>query len=66
MPLVKLTMTANVNGEDEIVEGDIVTYKLRVEYLKLPKGQESGYVHSKHYPFLKRDNWYLIITKDDL
>jgi hypothetical protein len=66
LPLVKLTMTAYVEGEDEIVVGDILTCKLRVDYLNLDKGHKSGYVHSKHYPYLKRDNWYLIITDETL
>lgn len=64
MPLVKLTMTAFVQGEDEIVVGDILTCKLRVDYLMLQKGERSGYVHSKHYPYLKKDNWFLIITDE--
>jgi len=64
LPLVKLDMTAEVEGEDEIVVGDILTCKLTVEYFNLEKGQKSGYVHSKHYPYLKRDNWYLIITDE--
>jgi len=64
MPIVKLTMTAFVDGEDEIVVGDILTCKLRVDYLNVAKGQKSGYVHSKHYPYLKRDNWFLIITDE--
>ena len=64
LPLVKLTMTAFVEGEDEIVVGDILTCKLRVDYYNMPKGQKSGYVHSKHYPYLKRDSWFLIITDE--
>ena len=64
LPLVKLTMTAFVEGEDEIVVGDILTCKLRVDYYNLEKGEKSGYVHSKHYPYLKRDNWFLIITDE--
>jgi hypothetical protein len=64
LPLVKLTMTAFVEGEDEIVVGDILTCKLRVDYYNLDKGQKSGYVHSKYYPYLKRDNWFLIITDE--
>jgi len=64
IPLVKLTMTAYVEGEDEIVVGDILTCKLRVDYHNLDKGQRSGYVHSKHYPYLKKDNWFLIITDE--
>lgn len=27
---------------------------------------KSGYVHSKHFPFLRRDNWFLIITDEQL
>jgi len=64
LPLVKLTMTAFVEGEDEIVVGDILTCKMRVDYYNIEKGQKSGYVHSKHYPYLKKDNWFLIITDD--
>jgi hypothetical protein len=57
-------MTAFVEGEDEIVVGDILTCKLRVDYHNLLPGQRSGYVHSKHYPYLKKDNWFLIITDE--
>jgi len=32
LPIVKLTMTAFVEGEDEIVVGDILTCKMKVEY----------------------------------
>jgi hypothetical protein len=63
-PLVKLSMKAFVEGEDEIVVGDILTCKLKVEYLNIGEGEKSGYVHSKHYPYLKRDNWFLIITDE--
>lgn len=64
LPLVKLTMTAEVVGEDEVVVGDILTCKMRVDYYNIDKGQKQGYVHSKHYPYLKKDSWYLIITDD--
>jgi hypothetical protein len=66
LPLVKITMQAFVEGEDEIVVNDILTCKLRIDYLNLKKGEKSGYVHSKHYPFMKRDNWFLIITDDTM
>lgn len=58
-------MIAEVEGEDELVVGDILTTKLTVTYLNLDKGEKSGYVHSKAYPYLKRDNWYLIITDEN-
>lgn len=57
-------MDAFVEGEDEMVVGDVLTCKLRVDYKNLNKGEKSGYVHSKYYPYLKRDHWYLIITDD--
>lgn len=57
-------MTAETEGEKEVCVGDILTCKLKVEFLKLKDGERSGFVHSKHYPFLKRDNWFLIITDE--
>jgi hypothetical protein len=35
LPLVKLSMEAYVEGEDEVVVGDILTCKLRVECYNL-------------------------------
>lgn len=64
LPLVTLKMSAYVDGEDDIVVGDILTCKLRVDYRNLKEGEQSGYVHSKTYPYLRRDTWYLIITDD--
>lgn len=57
-------MTAFVEGEEEVVVGDILTCKLEVKYYNLAKGQKSGYVHSRTYPYLKRDNWFVIITDE--
>ena len=64
LPLVTLKIEAYVPGEADVVVGDILTCKLRVDYKNLNKGQQSGYVHSKHYPYLRRDTWYLIITDE--
>jgi hypothetical protein len=59
-------MTAEVVGEDQAAVGDILTCKIRVDFLKLQKGSRSGYAHSLHYPFLKRDNWYLMFTDEKM
>jgi hypothetical protein len=64
LPLVNLKIEAFVPGEDDVIVGDILTCKLRVDYKNLKKGEQSGYVHSKHYPYLRRDTWYLIITDE--
>jgi hypothetical protein len=66
LPVVKLTMTAEVEGEDEIIVGDILTCKLTVNFLNLEPDQRTGYVFSKHYPFFRRDNWYLVVTDESL
>lgn len=59
-------MTAEVEDEEECVVGDVLTCKLTVKFTNLAAGQKTGFVHSKHYPFLKRDNWFLIITDEHL
>ena len=59
-------MTAQVHGSDNFEVGDILTCKLRVDFVNLEKGQQSGYVHSKHYPYLRRDCWYLVITDETM
>jgi hypothetical protein len=66
LPLVNLQIDAFVPGEEDVIVGDMLTCKLRVDYKNLKKGEQSGYVHSKHYPYLRRDTWYLIITDETL
>ena len=39
LPLVNLKIEAFVPGEDDIVVGDILTCKLRVDYKNLKKGE---------------------------
>ena len=66
LPLVNLQIDAFVPGEEDVIVGDMLTCTLRVDYKNLKKGEQSGYVHSKHYPYLRRDTWYLIITDETL
>lgn len=51
-----------VEGEEDILIGDMLSCKVIVKFPKLEKDQTSGYVHSSSYPYLRRDKWYLIIT----
>ena len=55
-------MDAKVLGEEDCVVGDLLNVTIRVDLLNHKPGEQSGYVHSKHYPYLRRDSWYLIIT----
>lgn len=60
LPIVKLTMTAEVAGEKEIYVGDVLTVSLTIE------GMRSDFIHSKCHPIQRRDKWFLIITDEDL
>lgn len=63
LPLIKCYIECEVAGQDTPRVGDLLKTKVRVEFLNLKQGQQSGYVHSRTYPFLRRENWYLIITE---
>jgi hypothetical protein len=43
-----------------------MTCKLKVEFINLEEGQQSGYVHSKTYPYLRKESWYMIITESSM
>lgn len=66
MPLIKMTMKAEVIGEEGFVVGDVLNVNLRIDFLNLEKGQQSGYVHSRSYPYLKKDSWFLILTEQTM
>lgn len=67
LPLVNVEVTAGTNAdggglEDVVCLNDLLDVKIKVKFDHLAKGQESGYVHSRDYPFLKRDDWFLLVT----
>lgn len=62
MPLVTLTATAEVVGDDEIVAGDFVTIKVTGRLDNVGENEEPGYVCTKNYPYLKKCHYYIIIT----
>lgn len=61
-PLIDLKVEAYVEGENEIAVGDLLTIKITVTQENLKDGEETGYVHSNKYPFLKNSSWYLIFA----
>ena len=62
LPLITVSMKSYVEGDEECCVGDTLTVKIRAEFKRLKEGQSSGYVHSKSYPFLRTDSWYMVIT----
>ena len=39
LPVVQLTMDAYVDGEPDLIVGDVLTVKVRVDYVNLKKGE---------------------------
>jgi hypothetical protein len=54
-----------VEGEKEIVVGDILTISLRLTQRNLGEKQSLGFVHSNRFPYLKQSSWYLIFTDQE-
>ena len=62
MPLVTVTATAEVVGDDEIVAGDFVTITIKIRLDNVGEKDEPGYVHSNNFPYLKKCHYYVLIT----
>ena len=45
--------------------GDVMTIDIEIEILGQKKEEERGYIHSNTYPFMKKDNFIVIITNHD-
>jgi len=64
-PTIKLTLEAYVEGETNIVLGDVLTIKVSVVRENLGENEEAGTVHSNEFPFLKSEGWYLILCEPE-
>ena len=66
LPVLDVVIEAGTLGHDEVCVNDLLNVKIKVNLSKLTKGQQMGYVHSRQYPFLKKDEWFLLITDRSL
>ena len=66
LPVLDVVIEAGTLGHDEVCVNDLLNVKIKVNLSKLQKGQQMGYVHSRQYPFLKKDEWFLLITDRSL
>jgi hypothetical protein len=48
-----------------IVGGDLMTIQVDLSLPLLQKGQRRGYMHSNEFPFVRRDNFVIMITNSD-
>jgi len=62
MPLVTVSATAEVVGDDEMVAGDFVTIRVTARLDNVGENDEPGYVHTNNYPYLKKCHYFVLIT----
>ena len=53
LPLIEVKIEHFVEGEKEIAVGDILTLRITITQLNVKEGEQTGYVHSNQFPFLK-------------
>jgi len=66
LPSLKVTADVFVDGETEIVDGDIITVKVTVDRSNLKDDQYSGPIHSPNFPMSKYEKLWLIIAEPEL
>jgi hypothetical protein len=49
----------------EVRKGDVMTIEVKFNLLSLKQNEERGFIHSNTYPFIKKDNFIVIITNQD-
>ena len=64
-PNLKVETIIEVTEEKEIVEGDIVSIKVKMTRENLPEGQEAKGVHSLRFPHAKDEKWVIILADED-
>lgn len=69
-PLVDVKMSAYVarenNVKDPIIRsGELMTIELDINLPNVPKGKKRGYIHSNEFPFMRRDNFVVMLTSAD-
>lgn len=62
MPVVEVAAQAFTEGAAVMTMMDVITLCFSVKYTNLAATESPGYVHSEHFPFLKRQKWYLLVT----
>ena len=62
MPLVSVSAKAFTEGEEKMTATDAITLKFDLKYDQLSEKDTPGYVCSRKFPFLKRQNWNLIFV----
>lgn len=59
------TIDSKAERVREVRKGDVMTIEVKFDVLNLKDKEERGYIHSNTYPFIKKDNFTVVITNHD-
>jgi len=62
MPLISVSAEAYTEGEEKMTATDAITLKFTLKYDMLEEKETPGYVASRKFPFIKKQNWTLIFV----
>lgn len=57
-----MSVSASVVGEEDIVEGDIVSVSVKLTRTNLKEGEIAGPVHAPFYPKDKNEEWWIFLS----
>lgn len=62
MPVIDVSARAYTEGETEMTASDAVTLEFKIKLPLLNEKQYPGYAHSRNYPYLKKQGFWVIIS----
>lgn len=61
-PDVTLDVNVFVEDEDDIYQGDLMTVEIKLTRNNLKPGQLVGPIHAPHFPYVKYEQYYFVLT----
>ena len=62
MPLIKVEARGFVQDSEEITSSSMITVEVKVTFENFTEEEEPGYIHAPHYPFLKRNHIWVMLS----
>jgi hypothetical protein len=62
LPCIEVSATAYTEGETEMTMSDAITLQFKIKLTNMKDNEFPGYVHSKEFPYLKKQGFWIIIT----
>ncbi|KAF0732453.1 hypothetical protein Ae201684P_014650 [Aphanomyces euteiches] len=61
LPNVDMEVTVEVEDEDQIAEGDIMTVTVKLTRKNVPEGETIDLVYAPGFPFPKSERWFVLV-----